>query len=96
MRRMMLTIAAVAALGASGCATLPTQDGHTYETAPSPCENCAHPLHQRPTYVGHLPHGYMNDNAGPMGPQSPTYAYPYYTTRAPRDFLMANPPTIGN
>jgi hypothetical protein len=26
---------------------------------------------------------------------APTYAYPYYTTRAPRDFLMDNPPTIG-
>ncbi len=27
--------------------------------------------------------------------QAPSYAYPYYTTRAPRDFLMPNPPTIG-
>jgi hypothetical protein len=26
---------------------------------------------------------------------APTYAYPYYTTRGPRDFLMDNPPTIG-
>jgi len=32
--------------------------------------------------------------AGPAG-QIPTYAYPYYTTRAPRDFLDPNPPTIG-
>ena len=32
--------------------------------------------------------------AGPAG-QVPTYAYPYYTTRAPRDFLDPNPPTIG-
>ncbi|HMP80620.1 MAG TPA: hypothetical protein PKD54_14290 [Pirellulaceae bacterium] len=23
------------------------------------------------------------------------YAYPYYTTRGPRDFLMNNPPSIG-
>jgi hypothetical protein len=29
------------------------------------------------------------------GGQAPTYAYPYYTTRAPRDFLMDNPPSIG-
>lgn len=28
---------------------------------------------------------------GPVG----TYAYPYYTIRGPRDFLMANPPSIG-
>jgi hypothetical protein len=26
---------------------------------------------------------------------APQYVYPYYTTRGPRDFLMANPPTIG-
>ena len=32
--------------------------------------------------------------AGPAG-QIPTYAYPYYTTRAPRDFLDPKPPTIG-
>ena len=25
----------------------------------------------------------------------PTYVYPYYTTRAPRDFLLDNPPGIG-
>lgn len=33
--------------------------------------------------------------AGPHGPSTGTYGYPYYTTRAPRDFLMANPPSIG-
>jgi hypothetical protein len=35
------------------------------------------------------------DDAGPAGPPSATYGYPYYTTRAPRDFLMNNPPSIG-
>ncbi len=29
------------------------------------------------------------------GPQTPTYSYPYYTTRGPRDFLADNPPSIG-
>ena len=29
------------------------------------------------------------------GPETPTYGYPYYTTRGPRDFLMDNPPSIG-
>lgn len=47
-----------------------------------------------PTPVGHLPQGYMMD-AGPSGPPTATYGYPYYTTRAPRDFLMDNPPSIG-
>jgi hypothetical protein len=47
-----------------------------------------------PTPVGRLPQGYMMD-AGPAGPPTATYGYPYYTTRAPRDFLMDNPPSIG-
>lgn len=47
-----------------------------------------------PSPVGHLPPGYMQD-AGPGGPSSATVGYPYYTTRAPRDFLMDNPPSIG-
>ena len=29
------------------------------------------------------------------GPPTGAVAYPYYTTRGPRDFLMANPPSIG-
>jgi hypothetical protein len=29
------------------------------------------------------------------GPQAAAVAYPYYTTRGPRDFLMNNPPSIG-
>jgi len=33
--------------------------------------------------------------AGPHGPMAPSYGYPYYTTRGPRDFLMANPPSLG-
>lgn len=32
---------------------------------------------------------------GPHGPNAGHVGYPYYTTRAPRDFLMANPPSIG-
>ncbi|MBL9090639.1 MAG: hypothetical protein JNL96_05410 [Planctomycetaceae bacterium] len=32
---------------------------------------------------------------GMMPPPSPTVVYPYYTTRAPRDFLSANPRGIG-
>lgn len=29
------------------------------------------------------------------GPPTAGVAYPYYTTRGPRDFLLCNPPTIG-
>ncbi|MEZ6096670.1 MAG: hypothetical protein R3C03_20985 [Pirellulaceae bacterium] len=45
-------------------------------------------------YGGMVPH---TEPIPAMGPESgaPTYAYPYYTVRGPRDFLQANPPTIG-
>jgi hypothetical protein len=35
---------------------------------------------------------YYNFNQGPPTGQ---VAYPYYTTRGPRDFLLKNPPSIG-
>jgi hypothetical protein len=38
-------------------------------------------------------HHYRPPN-GPTGPV-PQYAYPYYTIRGPRDFLVDNPPSIG-
>ena len=38
---------------------------------------------------------YTQSFAGPHGPMTPTVGYPYYTTRAPRDFLDSNPPSIG-
>jgi hypothetical protein len=56
----------------------------------------AHHRAQGPTRVAHLPHGYMQEQMdGRDAPPSGTYAYPYYTLRAPRDFLLNNPPTIG-
>lgn len=33
---------------------------------------------------------------GPAGPPVGTYAYPYYTLHGPRDFLMDDPPSLGN
>lgn len=49
-----------------------------------------------PAHVPTLPHHFMQQQMyGQGGPQGPSVAYPYYTTRAPRDFLMANPPSIG-
>jgi hypothetical protein len=57
-------------------------------------------LHARhgngPTHIPHLPHGYAQAQTDGRGaPPSATYAYPYYTVRGPRDFLLDNPPTIG-
>lgn len=33
---------------------------------------------------------------GPAGPPVATYAYPYYTLHGPRDFLVDDPPSLGN
>ncbi len=71
-----------------------------YGYGPQGCGNCA-PYGQ----YGGL-HGLRNYNnfgnvpqlpppAYTAGPPSPTVTYPYYTTRGPRDFLLANPPSIG-
>ena len=49
---------------------------------------------QRGPHVPRLPHGQYHQT-GPAGPPTPTYSYPYYTMRAPRDFLLDNPPSIG-
>jgi len=45
--------------------------------------------------IPQLPPGYTQAMQGPAGPPTGAYAYPYYTNRGPRDFLMKNPPTIG-
>jgi hypothetical protein len=44
-------------------------------------------------YGGMSPH--TPPMTGPFGPMSPSYGYPYYTTRGPRDFFMDNPPSLG-
>ena len=44
-------------------------------------------------YGGAIPHTAQAPGNGTG--LSPAYAYPYYTTRAPRDFLSKNPPSIG-
>jgi hypothetical protein len=38
---------------------------------------------------------YREDDQVGSGVAGPTVAYPYYTTRGPRDFLLDNPPSIG-
>jgi hypothetical protein len=74
------------------------------------CNNCNGPLGCRPCRIGwqrggtdyqrFLSHseyrqGGPGGQVGPSGPATAHVAYPYYTTRGPRDFLLNNPPTIG-
>ena len=41
-------------------------------------------------------HHFTRNYDGPPGPSTAQVAYPYYTTRGPRDFFTNNPPSIGN
>jgi hypothetical protein len=42
------------------------------------------------------PQSHMGAYPGPAdGPPTPTVAYPYYTTRGPRDFFLDDPASIG-
>ena len=76
--------------------------GHC-ETGPAPHGG---PMPHKGKYGGLAKHGMTAAEAaaleaagdgqiGPAGPPSGAVAYPYYTTRGPRDFLARRPPTIG-
>ena len=41
------------------------------------------------------PQSHMGPLGPAGGPHAPTVTYPYYTTRGPRDYFAANPPSIG-
>lgn len=97
MRAVLCGILAAITFASVGChpQTRPNgcQGGH------GGCQSCGHAHGGRagmPSPVANIPHGTLQQQmAGPPGPQGPSVAYPYYTTRAPRDFLMNNPPSIG-
>lgn len=42
-----------------------------------------------------VPHHFSREYLGPQGPQSAQVAYPYYTTRGPRDYFANQPSSIG-
>lgn len=98
MRQLLLLCAAMALVAGSGCKMLPSR-----------CTNCgqdqakmqqqAHQQVMQAQAQQVMPAQAMAP-ANPMmqqaGPASAAYAYPYYTVRAPRDYFMKNPPSIGN
>lgn len=104
MRKVLLALLAVFQLVAIGCHHNVHRHGGRHGGKHG-CRSCGHQLCHHghhgmgvpgPTRVPHVPLGYMHQqNAGPPGPETSTYAYPYYTLRAPRDFLMDDPPSIG-
>ena len=61
------------------------------------CKDCVRGVLQHSLgqpYGGAVPHTTQPQGPPPAG-AAPTYAYPYYTTRGPRDFLAREPASIG-
>ena len=95
MRACLLMVAALVLLaGGSGC--------HGINLAKRGCDNCGHGHGARFAQGGNGPRGtpgvghhQTREYNGPQGPPTAQVAYPYYTTRGPRDFLVDNPPSIG-
>ncbi|MDY0165660.1 MAG: hypothetical protein RBS80_03905 [Thermoguttaceae bacterium] len=93
MRRALFVCAALAAMiGMSGCACT---GGLRGSCARAP-ENCARSC----GLLGRLGcrgigRGGTGSEMIQAGPPTGAIAYPYYTTRGPRDFLANNPPSIG-
>ena len=96
MRTALFALLVATALGATtGCSHLSGQ---------SSCSDCSTgcadgACAQVPMNAGVLPrlHGHhrQQDYASQPGPPSGAITYPYYTTRGPRDYLAAEPPSIG-
>lgn len=51
--------------------------------------------HLQPGLLGHNAAANLNSQPYTPGPPTGQVGYPYYTHHGPRDFLMANPPTLG-
>lgn len=102
MRTVMLALLAMATIIPSlGCAAGGARN------ACASCKQCGHGGHGRGAHGGGcVRDGFFARNFGPQNHVSPTaegagapssaqVAYPYYTTRGPRDFLLNNPPPLG-
>ena len=91
MKRALMLLAVVASLlGVTGC-------HHHRHMVRQGCGNpyCDHCGGGMGTHVPRLPHGYA-EQTDPSGPATAQTAYPYYTIRGPRDFLVNEPSSIGN
>lgn len=51
--------------------------------------------HMNPGLLGHQAAHQLQNQPFTPGPPSAQVAYPYYSFRGPRDFLLDNPPSIG-
>jgi hypothetical protein len=72
-----------------GCANGGCANGGCADGSGGPQDGYAH------GGVHTVPRGVGGEYLGAAGPPTGAVAYPYYTSRGPRDFLDPNPPSIG-
>jgi len=107
-RTLFVMMALVVAVGISGCAStggtgVPGLIRGSCARAPemcAPCDACCDPgccggLLSRCSLGRLRDPGHGTPVVTQPGPPMGQVAYPYYTTRGPRDFLLDNPPSIG-
>lgn len=96
MRKFLFSVLAIATLAGTGCHHNLRKHGCQTCKAPEGAVcgcNAGHGhggLHGR-----HRGGGPGPEAMGMGGPPTGAVAYPYYTTRGPRDFFTNNPPSIG-
>jgi hypothetical protein len=103
MNRVWSTLAVAALfLGATGCHhhNLTRNDCGNGHCGPTGVHGYGGGLHasaaaHRGNVPAPLPHGYQHQ-MGPGGPPTAQVAYPYYTTRGPRDFFLNEPAPLGH
>ena len=104
MRQMLIGVALLVCIGSTGCNLLPQRCTNCQQNMVRPqasqaaympgqqAMQASSVLQQPGAMPMPMPAQAMQQQAGPP---TAAYSYPYYTTRAPRDFLMSNPPSIG-
>jgi len=102
-RQMLIVCVSAALLTSSGCNLLQkhcTNCGKNKATMQQTSQGGMNPQVMQAQATSQMMQAQPMAPGSPMmpqaGPNSAAYAYPYYTVRAPRDFLMKNPPPIGN
>ncbi len=89
MKRFVIAILPLAVAFLVGC-----QGGGRHNGCPQ-CRNGGGARLADGLMSGQYARGTQPEVAEDPGPAAAAVAYPYYTMRGPRDFLIRNPPTIG-
>jgi hypothetical protein len=99
MKRALLALTAAMMLLASQTGCQLTRQNAACGSCRGGCPTCGngnvYGSRDAPGFLDMMHAKHAQARNAPAGPQTPTYGYPYYTSRGPRDFLVDNPPSIG-